>query len=102
MKPSLELHVRRLLPFCHCVLIDRSDRVPRSNLLKTAYTLAEQLSAWLYGESEHFILIHNGDRLARRRHKHVHILCVRRRWQKALIYFAIGLKNIWADIGGRR
>ncbi len=39
-------------------------------------------------------LIHNGSGMARRPLPHVHIVCARTRWQKALVYFYIGMRNL--------
>jgi len=90
----MQLVHRRHFPVEHFVLIDEEEHLAPDALVALARRKAERLARAVTGDSRKFTLIHNGDGLARRMHPHVHIVCAHSRWQKALIYLLIGLKNL--------
>ena len=91
----MQLIHRRHFPVEHYVLIDENGELSPASLVALARSHAEKLAEAVTGDKNKFTLIHNGEGLARRARPHVHIVCAHSRFQKALIYFIIGLKNLW-------
>jgi len=91
---------RRHFPVDHYVLIDERGDMPAAALIAEARERAEPLAAAATGSRNRFTLIYNGPELARRAKPHVHIICARSRTQKALVYFYIALRNLYADLAG--
>lgn len=97
---ALRLVHRRHFPVDHYVLIDERGDIPAGALIAEARERAETLAAASTGSRNRFTLIYNGSELARRAKPHVHIICARSRTQKALVYFYIALRNLYADLVG--
>jgi hypothetical protein len=91
----MRLLQRRRFPVAHFVLIDDAARLAPERLVGIARRGAERLARRCGYGPQHFTLIHNGSGLARRALPHVHIVCARARWQKALVYLYIGFKNLF-------
>ena len=90
----MRLVLRRRHPVAHYVLIADQPGVGHGQLLQAARRHAARLAKKVSGDSSKFTLIHNGSGLARRALPHVHIVCAKTRWQKALVYLYIGLRNL--------
>lgn len=99
---SLRLVHRRHFPVDHYVLIDPDASLSPGRLIAHARLHAERLALHCTGDASCFTLIHNGAGLARRELPHVHIVCARSRFQKALVYLLIGLKNLLPSNRPRR
>ncbi len=85
---------RRRFPVQHFVLVAGPEDTEPGELLAQARACAEQLALTHAGGSQNFTLIHNGAGIARRPWPHVHIVCCRHRFGKALAYLLIGLRNL--------
>jgi len=90
----MQLVLRRRHPVVHYVLIDEHRCISTARLLAAAERHALRLALQTSGDCRKFTLIHNGSGMARRPLPHVHIICARTRWQKALVYLFIGLRNL--------
>jgi len=90
----MQLIHRRHFPVDHYVLVDEIGNVAPHRLVAEARRRAGRLAAAATGDAQNFTLIHNGSGLARRAMPHVHIICAATRFQKALIYLLIGIKNL--------
>lgn len=64
-------------------------------MLGLSLTLARQLSQQGFGDSERYMLIHNGLGARRRRDFHYHVIPVRGRAEKTLVYLWLFLKNVF-------
>ena len=93
-KMPMQLIHRRHFPFDHYVLVDEEGKLAPDVLVAEARRQAVHLSAEITGGPENFTLIHNGTGIARREKPHVHIVCTRSRFEKALMYLLIGIKNL--------
>lgn len=94
----MRLILRRRFPVTHYVLVDAARRASPERLIVRARRCAGAIALRATGHAEQFTLIHNGAGLARRAAPHVHIVCARSRFEKALVYFLIGWKNVFADL----
>jgi hypothetical protein len=90
----MQLIHRRHLPVDHYVLVDEAGTLPPQFRVAEARRCAGPLAASATGNAQNFTLIHNGAGLARRSVPHVHIICAASRFEKALIYLIIGIKNL--------
>ena len=86
---------RRHFPVDHYVLVDDLGTMPSHRLVAEARRQAEALAESATGDPLNFTLIHNGPGLARRSMPHVHIICAASRFQKAMIFLVIGIKNLF-------
>ncbi|HEY8023361.1 MAG TPA: hypothetical protein VIF60_02260 [Burkholderiaceae bacterium] len=98
----MQLIHRRHFPVQHYVLVDEDLEFTPEALLAMARSQASHLAELTTGDASNFTLIHNGEGLARRAKPHVHIVCARSRFGKALVYLAIGLKNLFPRMTGNR
>ena len=98
----MQLIHRRHFPVDHYVLVDDAGTWPPHLLVAEAQRRAGPLAANATGDARNFTLIHNGPGLARRAMPHVHIFCAASRFEKALIYLVIGIKNLFPCEQGRK
>ena len=85
--------------FDYCVLVfDESQGQPgiddQNEMLVLSLSLARQLALARFGDSERFMLIHNGPGARRKRGFHCHIIPVAGRMEKTLVYLWLFLKNV--------
>lgn len=92
--------VKYRLPFLrHCFVLchEPSPENPESSasLLMTFFlSEAERLAAESVGDAQAFMLIHSGNSIRKRSNWHLHVFVVQHRWQKAWVYWVLGVKNI--------
>lgn len=66
----------------------------QDEMLVLALRIARELSQTKFGDSERYLLIHNGLGARRRRNFHYHIIPVAGRPQKTFVYLWLFLKNL--------
>lgn len=62
-------------------------------MIGLSLALARELSVKRFGDPERYMLIHNGRGAGRRRDFHYHVIPVRGRFEKTLVYFWLSTKN---------
>lgn len=84
-----------LLKHCYVLCLDvHSDEQSRRVELMAFFLMeAERLALDAVGDSQAFMLIHSGRSIRRRLSWHLHVFVVQHRWQKALVYGVLGIKN---------
>ena len=86
---------RRHFPVDHYALFDDVGTWPPHLLVAEAHRRAGPLPANATGDASNVTLIHNVPGLVRRAMPHVHIFCAASRFEKALIYIIIRIKNLF-------
>lgn len=88
----------RMLGLKHCYVIYYVGNKAHSSVIEPLFAFshnqAEKLSSSIVGDPQSFLLIHHGNLIRKRDGWHSHIFVVKNRWQKALVYLTLFVKNI--------
>lgn len=85
----------QVLHLKHCFILCKQNtiHIPEAQLLDFTYLEAQRLSLHYTQHPNQFILVLSGQKIRRRENWHTHIFIVNNRYQKALVYQILAIKN---------